>query len=458
MSFFDDPNFVDELIVLVVHDRSFLRDHSHILSLDDFAPTVNTAPTERWYTAGIALEFWKTYQHPVGRYLRTQVMDFCKERNLSERATKSLQAYTDKIIRMARTPVATEAVSERLKKFKSEKAMWDATGRIMDAMKNHTLTVDFWQEITHAAVEQSNGDGETVIDYFEGAEDRIARRKEFISARLHPRLMIDQYDERFRGISFGHMGVIMAPYGRGKSLMFSHISVAYALQDLNVLFFTLEDKLSDVEDRLDASITHIPVLYLKHYESQFRARFNYYRRLIRSKIKVVDGTDGGMTIARIEAIFEREKNNGFRADAILVDYDDEIQPARHNRDGKRYEEFKEIYRDFRGVLARTQSIGWTASQSGRGTENLKVIGGKHVADDIGKMRKATQVISLGQGEWGEDSTYLWLEKNRIGAQHWGFNIMQDKASLVFYDRDKTLEMEANQAEDANLMSEADNLE
>jgi hypothetical protein len=28
--------------------------------------------------------------------------------------------------------------------------------------------------------------------------------------------------------------------------------------------------------------------------------------------------------------------------------------------------------------------------------------------------------------------------------------------LVFYDRDKTLEMEANQAEDANLMSEADN--
>jgi hypothetical protein len=343
-----------------------------------------------------------------------------------------------------------------LKKFKSEKAMWDATGRIMDAMKNHTLTVDFWQEITHAAVEQSNGDGETVIDYFEGAEDRIARRKEFISARLHPRLMIDQYDERFRGPSFGHMGLVIAPYKRGKSLMLSHIAVAYAVQDLNVLYFTLEDKLSDVEDRLDAMITHIPVLYLRHYERQFRTRFEYYQRLIRSKIKIVDATNGGMSIARIEAIAEREKNNGFRSDATVVDYDAEVKPQRRSREGKRHEEFQEIYTDYRQYLSRTQNIGWIASQTGRGTEDLKIISGKHVADDIGKMRKATQAISLGRGEWGEDSTYFWVEANKIGAQHWGFNIMQDKASLVFYDRDKTLEMEANQAEDANLMSEADN--
>ncbi len=73
---------------------------------------------------------------------------------------------------------------------------------------------------------------------------------------------------------------------------------------------------------------------------------------------------------------------------------------------------------------------------------MRIIGGKHIAEDISKMRKCTFALSLGQGDWGEESIFVWVAKNRNGKQHVGANILTAKESALFFDRDSTLKREA----------------
>jgi hypothetical protein len=72
---------------------------------------------------------------------------------------------------------------------------------------------------------------------------------------------------------------------------------------------------------------------------------------------------------------------------------------------------------------------------------MKIISGKYIAEDISKIRKASFALSLGQGEWGDDSIFLWVAAHRYDRQHVGGNILTNKEKSLFYDREKTLERE-----------------
>jgi len=218
--------------------------------------------------------------------------------------------------------------------------------------------------------------------------------------------MIDPLDELIRGIGRGHLGVWLAYLKRGKSIALNHTALAYILQGLNVLYFTLEDPIDEVENRFDGAITSLPMKALVNKPKKVRLRFDRFIRLVRSHLKIVDGTEGGMSVTRIEEIWERERNRGFTADAVLIDYDDEIKPPRKQEE-RRFE-FADIYRSLRRFAAHKQVIVWTAAQTGRQTENMKIITAAATAEDISKIRKATLAIGIGKGDWGEHSRYLYV--------------------------------------------------
>jgi hypothetical protein len=214
------------------------------------------------------------------------------------------------------------------------------------------------------------------------------------------------------------------------------------LQKLNVLYFTLEDSQLDVENRLDSMITGVPIAKLASKPKTTQAKFERYRRFIRSGLRIIDGTQGGFTVAKIEQILLREREQGFHTDALLIDYDDEIVPPR--KDKERRFELADIYRGLRQVVSRNNVIGWTAAQTQRDTDTLKIIGGNRVAEDISKIRKVAMAIGVGKGEWGDDSLYLWVAKHRFGKSEVGCHIVSDKERMLIYDREKTREREIEQ--------------
>jgi len=144
---------------------------------------------------------------------------------------------------------------------------------------------------------------------------------------------------------------------------------------------------------------------------------------------------GGVSIPIVEKIFLEERAHGFNADAVFVDYDDEIVPIVKQKD-RRFE-FADIYRDYAQFLRRYALVGWTGAQAQRGTEHLKILVGDKAAEDISKLRKVSQCISLGKGDWGTDGIYLYVAASKIGPQHIGCNIVPNLDRMLIFDREAT---------------------
>ncbi len=440
VSFWEDAHFQDQLIGFLVHDRDFLKVASHLLTVEDFKKMNAHEGMERTLVAEMALNFWSRYREPLGKMLRVELLDRCQKSGWKEETQKRILDY-GALLTNGHKRVAADAILEKVRTYKIEHSLALAIHQMTTLVEAGALTPDKFLEVARKAVEQLGKEAGEPVDIFNDREleQRIARRILQRRRQRFPVLLIDPIDRLVRIIARKHLGLIMAPYGRGKTLFFIWLALAYTLQGLNVLHFTLEDPREDIEDRFDAAITSLPLSRLSEMPERVREKFHRYKKLLRSRLKVVDGTDGAITIGAVENIWEQQRNKGFMADVVIVDYDDEIRPQRKQQE--RRMEFADIYRDFRAVLARHSLIGWTASQTDRQSAELKIIRGKHIAEDISKMRKATFVLSLGQGEWGEDSMFVWIEKHRNDIQHVGANILNDKDRMLFYDRDATLRRE-----------------
>lgn len=445
-SFFEDAQFQDRLIEFLVHDAEFLKTAAHLVTADDFKRANKHEGMERQVVVRMALDFWARYRQPVGKLLRGELLEICRRSNWQGETKERLLEYGEALAGNGQKRVAPDAILERVRQYKTEHRLALAMEEMTGLIERGELTTDRFLAIARQAVEETGREPGRPVDIFDEKqlENRILRRLLQRQRQRYPVLLIDPIDRLVRIIARKQLGLILAPYGRGKTLLFVWLALAYTLQGLNVLYFTLEDPTEDIEDRFDAAITALPVSRLVDIPDRVREKFKRYKRMLRSKLKVVDGTDGAVTIGAVEQIFEQERNRGFLADAILIDYDDEVRPR--ERKQERRLEFAEIYRDFRAVLARHNVLGWTASQTGRKTSELKIIGGDKAAEDLSKVRKASLAVSLGQGEWGEESIFFWIAKHRYDVQHVGANLMTDKTRMLFYDQQSTRRKEKEMAQ------------
>lgn len=445
-SFFDDANFQDELLQFVVHDSQFLKQASHLLSKDDFKRLSNKEGVERETVATLALGFWNHYRQPIGKMLKPELVQFARTQKWDQTsATRQRLLDYGELFLNGHKRVAADAMLDKVRQYKADHQLASAMRQMQELIEKGTLSTELFLTLARKAVEQSATREDRPIDYFDDKELelRMARRMMQMQRQRFPVLLIEPIDRQVRIIAKKHLGLVMAPYKRGKSLFFIWLALAYTLQGLNVLYFTLEDPREDVEDRFDSAVTALPLSRLAEIPDRVREKFKRYKRLLRTRLKIVDGTEGGISVQSIENIWEQERNRGFAADAIIIDYDDEIKP-REKRTERRME-FADIYKDLRAVLARHDLLGWTASQTGRASEKMQFISGKEIAEDISKIRKAAFALSLGAGEWGEESIFLWVAAHRYDRQHIGANIITDKTRMIFYDRETTMKREKLEA-------------
>jgi len=436
VSYFEDPSFLDLVLGLMCKDVQFLRDTGSLLSPKDFKPqgksTISSKEAARWMIAQVALEHWEQYRTPVKELLTAELLQKCKKQRIAADKQAVILEYCKKIKRKKITSV--DSITDKVVEFKKEVSKAQAVSQLIDLQSRGELTDEKWSEICQTAIDTAKKETLYSTDYFKDYKKRVQRRK-MKSASRFPMLMIEPLDMLVKAIGRGHFGIVIAPYKRGKSLMLIHIAAAYVLQRLNVLYITLEDPVEDVEDRFDANISQLPIGKLANMPKTFKNRFERFTRLIRTRLQIVDCTESRVSVADIDAIYEDYRNKGFIADAVIVDYDDEVKAKKANQD--RRHELAEIYRDFRHFAAKKKCILWSAAQTKRGTQGLKILGGDHLADDISKVRKVMVAIGLGQGEWGEDSIYLHIAAHKFDRQFVGCNIMTDKERMTLYSREKT---------------------
>jgi len=431
---FDDPNFQDLLIRILGTDLASLRKCYDLLHPDDFKPLRGMKwGRARWIYAEQALQHFKKYHEPAGKLIYSIVLDYGRRLSFGDRQLTELKEYGEHLKGLK--TINPDSITDQVITFKKERLKAKAIEELTDLLGMNQLSDEKWMEITQKVIHPTSEI--TVSNYLEELDARIDRRRLSLRTVRKPWTFIDPLDNLVHAIARKQLGLVLAPYGRGKSLFLLWLAFAYVYQHLNVLYITLEDSKDDVTDRLDSLITHIPMKELINpdLEELSVKRFKQFRRFIRTNLKIVDGTEGGMSIDGIEKLVLQERDSGFDVDAVIIDYDDEIVPPVRHKD-RRFE-FSDIYRSMRVMGARRNLFLWTASQSQRDTEQLKIISGDKAAEDISKLRKCTMAIGLGRGDWGDESLFLWVAKHKFDHQHLGVNIVPDFKRMMIYDRAAT---------------------
>ena len=433
-SWFRQKEFQVPLLTFLCRDRNFLKRCGSMLQPRDFKPNRDETD-ERFVIANLALDFWRKYKAPIEGLLRPNAEEFISKNNVDSARKKAILKLIDKINSGERL-VAIEAMEDKVVDYLRSKKMKDSIEELITKQEEGKLDKEEFLKICREVVEWSGKKKLEVASYLEedALDQRIARRTVAIKNK-RPLLFLEGFDSKSPAIGRGDLGLLLAPYKKGKSLGLAHLADAYAKQNLKVLYITLEDPKDEVEDRMDAAMAYIPIHKLNDLPNKLKKRFKKFSKRVAGQIRIVDATEESIGVDDVEELWERLRDQGWAADVVIIDYDDELKPPRKQND-RRFE-FADIYRQLRKFAAKRSIILWTAAQTKRVADGTKIIGGDKAAEDISKIRKATLVLGIGQGESHLDARYIYVAAAKRGPSRFGFEIMSNPAKGMFYDQERT---------------------
>lgn len=425
-----------QILKAVVRDHSFLKQSGR-----DVDPSYFSLKEESLIVTA-ALDFYNKFEEPIGAMLPSEVEELAEGARLNKDSKRRLDDLIASVMSRKHELVSVAALSTRLRKLKKAAFFDKAVDDLLIQHEKGELTARSLSDLVELAQKELSDNDIVVRDYMspEALENRIAQRSQNDDHNFLP-IFVPPLDHQIKMLGRGELGIFLAPPAGGKGLALLWVAMAYARQGKRVLHVTLEDPIKLVEQRLDAAITMVPLSRLKLLPNRTRNQFLDNVSKIKGRIRTVDGTGGGMTVTKLERLVERERRSGFPIDAVIIDYDDDIECEKQFKGGDsvRRQEFSEIYKRLLHFAANSNVFLWTAAQTTRAAEDAKVITNKHAAEDFSKIRKAflAITISLPFDKDAPNKRFLYVAKARESRSRFGVEIVSDYDSAIFYDHMET---------------------
>ena len=194
------------------------------------------------------------------------------------------------------------------------------------------------------------------------------------------------------GLSRGELGVVLAPYGVGKTTILTKIANTAYNVGVNVLQIVFED-MPDVIKRKHASCwSGIELNELSDDKE----------RVIEVIKEKTDGRENdliirkfpseGITVNHIKTYVRHLISTGFKPDMIVLDYIDCVESARRYNDEWSGE--GNVMRGFESMLAEYNIVGWTAVQGNRSSISSDVVTGDQMGGSIKKAQIGHFIMSI----------------------------------------------------------------
>jgi|TARA_R110000851_G_scaffold251971_1_gene404442 replicative DNA helicase len=306
----------------------------------------------------------------------------------------------------------SEFVQSMAMKFCKQQELKKSVHDIQEIIDKGDLdSYDECEEILKRALEIGS-DKDAGIDVFYDIEDVL--REDF---RKPIPTGIDGLDDKMNGgLSKGELGVILAPFGVGKTTMITKIAnEAYNL-GYNVLQVFFEDNPKVIQRKHLSCWTGIALNDLG---------VEVHRPLINDTIKEKEGAKGylelkkfpsdGTTIPMIKNYVRKLTASGRSPDIILIDYIDCVTSTTHFDKG--YEAEGPIMRQFESLLSEFDMAGWTAIQGNRSSINADTVDSTMIGGSIKKGQIGHFIVSiakdLDQKEGGRAN--MAILKSRFGV-------------------------------------------
>lgn len=215
------------------------------------------------------------------------------------------------------------------------------------------------------------------------------------------------------GLSKGELGVILAPFGVGKTTMVTKFANTAKNHGYNVLQIFFEDNPKVLQRKHISCWTGIDLNEL-----------NANRDEIKEVMKQKEGEEGvlklrkfasdGTTIPKIRQYIRKQIATGFRPDIVLVDYIDCVQPSKQFDDTWSGE--GNVMRQFETMLAELDIAGWTAVQGNRSSIKAEVVEADQMGGSIKKGQIGHFIVSVAKSlvQKEEGRANLAVLKSRFG--------------------------------------------
>ena len=196
------------------------------------------------------------------------------------------------------------------------------------------------------------------------------------------------------GLSRGELGVILAPYGIGKSTILTKMANTVYNEGYNVLQIIFEDK--------------EPVIKRKHYACWTGVNLgdldsDEHRDEIIAAVKErTHGKENDLIIKRfpsvgtnmntIKSYLRHMISTGFHPDIIILDYIDVVESTKKYNDEWSGE--GNIMRAFESMLSEYDIVGWTAVQGNRASVSSELVTGDQMGGSIKKAQIGHFIMSI----------------------------------------------------------------
>ena len=215
------------------------------------------------------------------------------------------------------------------------------------------------------------------------------------------------------GLSKGELGVILAPFGVGKTTLITRMAnTAYNL-GYNVVQIFFEDNPKVIQRKHFTCWTEIPLNDLTQRKDEVKNVIDGFKdrkgNLILKKMPS-DGT----TIPHIKQYLRKLISTGLKPDVIFLDYIDCVESTKQFKD--EYSGEGPIMRQFETMIAELNIAGWTAVQGNRSSIGANVVEADMIGGSIKKGQIGHFIMSVAKTleQKEEGRATLAILKSRFG--------------------------------------------
>ena len=239
------------------------------------------------------------------------------------------------------------------------------------------------------------------------------------------------------GLSKGELGVILAPFGVGKTTLVTRMAnTAYNL-GYNVVQIFFEDNPKVIQRKHLTCWTEIPLSDLSENKEEVKK--------VLPKLKNKDGNlilkkmaSDGTTIPQIRQYLRKLTSNGMKPDIVFVDYIDCIAPTKQFKDEWSGE--GNVMRQFETMISELDIVGWTAIQGNRSSIGANVVQADMIGGSIKKGQIGHFIVSVAKTleQKEEGRATMAILKSRFGKDGVIFeDILFDNGTLVIDTNDSS---------------------
>ena len=224
------------------------------------------------------------------------------------------------------------------------------------------------------------------------------------------------------GLSKTELGVVVAPFGIGKTTLATKIANSAFNEGYNVLQIFFEDQPKVIKRKHYSCWTGYELNTLGIYREEVIAKVKEMEEKSNGSLKLKRFPSDGTTIKTIRKYIEKKISEGFRPDILLLDYIDCVQPSRKFDDV--YAGEGNVMREFETMLSDFNIAGWTFVQGNRSSIKAEVVEADQIGGSIKKGQIGHFIMSIAKSLSQKDSGHanIAILKSRFG-----------KDGLVFQD-------------------------